>query len=257
MAKNKKRLFNKKSKIKLYLTKITYVIKKNKVSKYIIYLGILFIFTVSIQLYLREKKVVSILPSGKKSKITSSTQVKRKVNIDLGHFPIRGNKVAKVTIIEFADFRCPYCKMSFSQIEPKLFKDYVNTGKAKFAFRQFVKLGPASEIAANAAECANDQGKFWEIHDYLFQYQPLEKDVSMYTVENLTVIAGRLGLDTYRFGSCLSKNRDNRRVTGDYKSGEEAGVYGTPTFFINGKMIVGAKPYSEFQTVINQSLNSN
>ena len=94
-----------------------------------------------------------------------------KVNVALGHFPVKGDAKAKVTIVEFADFRCPFCEQFFTNTEPQIFKDYVDTGKVKYAFRNFAFLGPASVTAADASECANDQGKFWEYYDYLFTHQ--------------------------------------------------------------------------------------
>jgi len=177
--------------------------------------------------------------------------------VDNGHFPVRGNANAPVTIVEFADFRCPYCKQIEDNVMPSLQKDYIDTGKVKLYFRQYDFLGPASTIAANAAECANDQGKFWDMHDYLYKNQPDETDTSMYTTDNLTTIAGQLGLDTTQFNSCLSANTDNQKVTDDMTAGQKAGVSGTPTFYINGTQLVGAEPYSVFQQTIDAALKKS
>lgn len=177
-----------------------------------------------------------------------------KVNVATGHFPIMGQKNAKVTVIEFADLRCPFCEQFFTQTEPQLIKDYVDTGKVQFYFRSYAFLGPASTVAANAAECANDQGKFWTFHDYMYKNQPSETDTSMYTVDNLTNIAGQLGMDTTKFHDCLNNNADNANVNKDFSDGQAAGVSGTPTFFVDGTPLVGAQPYSAFQTLINQEL---
>ncbi|MGI0063004.1 MAG: DsbA family protein, partial [Nitrosotalea sp.] len=178
-------------------------------------------------------------------------------HVDNGHFPARGDANAKVTIVEFADFRCPYCKQVEDNVMPQLQKDYIDTGKVKLYFRQYDFLGPASTVAANAAECANDQGEFWQYHDYLYKNQPDETDTSMYTVDNLTTIAGQLGLDTNQFNSCLSANTDNQKVTDDMTAGQKAGVSGTPTFYINGTQLVGAEPYSVFQTTIDAALKKS
>lgn len=177
-----------------------------------------------------------------------------KVNVGVGHLPPQGNKNAKVKIIEFADLRCPYCREFFQDTESQIIKNYVDTGKAVFYFRHYDFLGPASTVAANAAECANDQGKFWAMHDYLYKNQPDESDTSMYNTTDLTNIAGQLGMDTTKFSTCLSANADNNKVTQDFNDGQAAGVSGTPTFFINGTMLVGAQPYSAFQTAIDQAL---
>lgn len=179
-----------------------------------------------------------------------------KVNVANGHFPIKGDKNAKVTIVEFADFRCPFCEQVFTNVEPQLLKDYVDTGKVQFYFRQFPFLGPASNVAADAAECANDQNKFWEFHDYLYKNQPNETDTSMYNTDTLTQDAINLGMNGDQFKSCLSGKTDDSKAMADYADGQKAGVSGTPTFFINGQMLVGAQPYSAFQTAINQAITA-
>jgi protein-disulfide isomerase len=177
-----------------------------------------------------------------------------KVNVANGHFPIKGNANAKVTIVEFADFRCPFCEQYFTQTEPQIVKDYVDTGKVKLAFRQYAFLGPASVIAADAAECANDQGKFWEFHDYLYKNQPAETDTSMYNTDSLTQAAVSLGMNGDTFRSCLDGKKDDSKAAADLADGQKAGVTGTPTFIVNGTSLVGAQPYSAFKTVIDQEL---
>jgi protein-disulfide isomerase len=175
-------------------------------------------------------------------------------NLSLGHFPSVGNKDAKVHIVEFADLRCPFCEQFFTQTEPQIIKNYVDTGKATFSFRQYAFLGPASTVAANAAECAQDQNKFWEFHDYMYKNQPDESDTSMYNTDSLTTVAGTLGMDTNKFRDCLANNTDSGRVNKDFSEGQTAGVSGTPTIFVNGIPVVGAQPYSAFQQIIDQEL---
>ena len=171
-----------------------------------------------------------------------------------GHLPIKGNSDAKVTLIEFADFRCPFCERYFTQTEPQIIKNYVDTGKVKIAYRHYAFLGPASTIAANASECANDQGKFWEYHDYLFKNQPPETDTSMYNTDTLTKAAVGMGMDGDKFRKCLDTQADNAKVQQDLADGNKAGVTGTPAFFINGTFISGAQPYSDFQQAIDAVL---
>ncbi len=178
----------------------------------------------------------------------------QKVNVGNGDFPALGNKDAKVTIVEFADFRCPFCEKFFTDTESQIIKDYVNTGKAKFYFRQFAFLGDASVVAANAAECANDQGKFWEFHDYLYKNQPSESDTSMYNTDTLTQAAAGLGMNADQFKTCLSTKKFDSRASKDLSEGQAAGVSGTPTIFVNGVAVVGAQPYSAFKTLIDQAL---
>lgn len=178
----------------------------------------------------------------------------QKQNVTSGHFPVKGNAGAKVKIIEFADFRCPFCERFFSQTEPQLIKDYVDTGKASIYFRQYPFLGPASVVAANAAECANDQGKFWDFHDYLYKNQPAETDTSLFTTAGMTQIATTLGMDGTQFSSCLDGKTDDAKAQADLADGQKAGVNGTPTFFVNGTPLVGAQPYAAFKTLIDAEL---
>lgn len=183
----------------------------------------------------------------------SASEVLKKMT--MGHFPIKGNKDAKVTIVEFADFRCPFCEKFFTDTEPKILKDYVDTGKAKFVFRNYAFLGPASTVAANAIECANDQGKFWEMYDYLYKNQPPESDITMYTTDGLTTgAATAVGLNTDQFRSCLDTNKFDKNQAADLAEGQSIGVSGTPTFYINGVQLVGAQPYASIKAVIDQEL---
>lgn len=184
-------------------------------------------------------------------------QPAQKQNVAVGHFPVKGNQDAKVTIVEFADFRCPFCEQFFTNTESQVFKDYVNSGKVKFAFRQFPFLGPASNVAADAAECANDQGKFWEFHDFLYKNQPSETDTSMYNTDTLTQDAVSLGMNGDQFRSCLDNKTDDSKAQADYNDGQKANVSGTPTFFINGTPLVGAEPYSAFQQAIEAALKQS
>lgn len=179
----------------------------------------------------------------------------QKQNVDVGHLPLQGNPNAKLKIVEFGDFRCPFCDRFFKDTLPQLQKDYIDTGKVSFYFRHYQFLGPASVVAGNAAECANEQGKFWVFHNYLYENQPPESDTSLYTTDKLTPIAGQLGLNADQFRSCLDSKKYDKNISDDLAAGQKAGVSGTPTVFINGLPIVGAQPYSAFKTVIDQELS--
>lgn len=174
--------------------------------------------------------------------------------VGVGHFPIKGNANAKVTVVEFADFRCPFCEKVFTDVEPQLMKDYVDTGKVKFAFRQYQFLGAASVTAGNAVECAQEQNHFWDMYDYLYKNQPPESDTSMYTADNLSQIAGTLGMDQGQFKSCMDTSKYQKNVDADMADGQKVSVTATPTFFINGKQILGAQPYASFKTLIDAAL---
>jgi protein-disulfide isomerase len=177
-----------------------------------------------------------------------------KVNVAIGGFPVQGNKDAKVTIIEFADFRCPFCEQFFTNTLPQITTDYINTGKVKFAFRNFAFLGPASTVADDASECANDQGKFWDFYNYLYKNQPAETDTTMYNTDTLTQAAVSLGMDDSKFRTCLDNKTDDAKAAKDMSDGQAAGVSGTPTFFINGTSVVGAQPYAAIKAIIDQEL---
>lgn len=179
-----------------------------------------------------------------------------KQNVSVGDYPPKGDKNAKVTIVAFEDFRCPFCEKLFSNVLPQLQKDYIDTGKVKLYYRNYQFLGPASVIAGNAGECANDQGKFWQFHDYMYKNQPSESDTSIYTSPILSQIAGQLGMDSTKFKDCLDSKKFDKNVSQDLADGQKAGVSGTPTLFINGQPIVGAQPYSAFKTIIDQELTN-
>ncbi|OGH37579.1 MAG: hypothetical protein A3B44_02570 [Candidatus Levybacteria bacterium RIFCSPLOWO2_01_FULL_38_21] len=177
-----------------------------------------------------------------------------KVNVGEGHLPVLGNKNAKITIIEFADFQCPFCKTFFKDAKPNIIKDYVDNGKAKFAFRHYAFLGQESNFAAEASECANEQGKFWEYHDYLYNHQGPENS-GAFAKDKLIGFAKDMGLNTDQFSSCLSSDKYAKQVSDDLSAGQKAGVSGTPTTFVNGQSVVGAQPYSAFKTLIDQELS--
>jgi len=203
--------------------------------------------------YLEKNQALNLQPVAQNAQPTAAV-AGQKVNVSAGHFPVQGDKNAKVTIIEFADFRCPFCEQFFTNTEPQLIKDYVDTGKVKLAFRNFAFLGPASTVAADASECANDQGKFWDFYNYLYKNQPAETDTTMYNTDTLTQAAVSLGMNDSKFRSCLDNKTGDANAAKDMADGQAAGVSGTPTFFINGISLVGAQPYSAFKTIIDQEL---
>lgn len=180
-------------------------------------------------------------------------QVGAKVDVSNGDLPVMGNKNAKVKVVEFADFQCPFCKQWFSDVEPNLINDYVKTGKIAFYWRDYPFLGQESNLAANAARCANEQGKFWEFHDYLYNHQGQENS-GAFSADNLKQFGAAIGLNTDQFNSCVDSGKYNTAAQKDLSDGQKAGVTGTPTIFINGQSIVGAQPYSAFKALIDQEL---
>lgn len=175
------------------------------------------------------------------------------VDVDPGHLPVLGDKNAPVTVIEFADFQCPFCKRWFDTVEPELKKEYIDTGKVKMYYRHYAFLGDESTWAAEASECANEQGKFWEYHDYLYENQGGENQGD-FSKENLKNFAVQVGVDADQFNSCFDSEKYAQKVKDDLEQGQKAGVQGTPSTFINGIMIDGAQPYANFKTQIDQEL---
>ncbi len=165
----------------------------------------------------------------------------------------KGNAAAKVTVVEFADYQCPFCKRYHDAVGPDLLKEYVDSGKISFVYKHSAFLGQESVWAAQAAECAADQGKFWEYHDLLFAKQNGE-NVGLFTKDKLISYAKEIGLDSAKFDPCLQNDETLQRVVDDTTEGRQVGVSGTPTFFINGKPLVGAQPLSAFQSQIDSLL---
>jgi protein-disulfide isomerase len=162
--------------------------------------------------------------------------------------PSRGPEGAKVTIVEFSDFQCPFCGRAYETVE-QVMQTYA--GKVRLVFRNFpLSFHPYAQKAAEASMCANEQGKFWNYYEALFKNQ------QKLTVPDLKEQAKGLGLDTAKFDKCLDSNEKAKLVQTDQEAGGKAGVTGTPAFFINGVMLSGALPLDEFKRVIDQELAS-
>ena len=181
-----------------------------------------------------------------------------KVDVKQGQLPPLGNKNAKVTIVEFTDFQCPFCKRFFDDALVSIKKEYIDTGKAKLAIRHFplTAIHPNAFAAGEASECANEQGKFWEYHDLLFKDQTKWESQTGNDAKNTFISSAEgLGLNSGVFTSCLSSGKYKANVDKDLSDGQTAGVSGTPTFYINGQQLVGAQPLASFKTVIDQELS--
>ena len=176
--------------------------------------------------------------------------------------PVVGNKNAKITIIEFADFQCPFCQKFFQETYPQIKSKYIDNGLIKMEFRHFplTQIHKNAQIASVAAECANQQGKFWEYHDLLYKNSKADgtglnsADLKKYA-DSLGLNAGTLGFAKNKFNQCLDSNATLKIVQSDLSEGSKDGVTGTPTFFINGKKVVGALPFEQFQTAIESAIS--
>lgn len=170
-----------------------------------------------------------------------------RVEVEADGHPSKGPADAPVTIVEFSDFECPFC----SRVLPTLDQVMDKYGdKVRLVFRQFplVSIHPRAFKAAEASLCADDQGKFWEMHDAMFREQRNLGD------EQLKEKAARLGLDTETFNDCLDSGRYEKQVNDDLRDGQKLGVTGTPAAFINGRFLSGAVPYDEFARLIEEEL---
>lgn len=160
----------------------------------------------------------------------------------------RGPATAPVTILEWSDFQCPFCR----EVQPvlgRLLAEFPDT--VRLVFKDFpLRSHEMAVPAALAARCAGAQGRFWEYHDMLFVAQPA------FAREDLIGYARRLGLDTTRFGECLDRAAPRDAVMADQREGREAGVRATPTFFVNGRKIEGAVPIEEFRDAIRSALRA-
>lgn len=162
--------------------------------------------------------------------------------------PSKGPEAAPVTLVEFADFECPYCGGLFPTLQ-KIEADYKD--KLRVIYIQFPlsSIHPHAEKAAEAALCANDQGKFWQMHDEMFS------DQTNLTVDDLKQKASHLNLDVATFNTCIDGGKYLAQIKTDLAEGVEAGVGGTPAMFVNGRFLEGNQPYSEIQRLIEDELH--
>jgi protein-disulfide isomerase len=163
---------------------------------------------------------------------------------------IRGNKDAKVTLIEYSDYECPYCQKHEETIA-QLLKDYPKDIRLVYRYFPLSSIHPDAQRAAVAAECAAKQNKFWEMHDKLFQLG----DAQTLDATSIKNAAKNLGLNTTDFDKCLDGNETLTVVNAEYQDGVNAGVSGTPATFVNGQMVEGAVPYANFKTIIDGLLS--
>ena len=181
------------------------------------------------------------------------------VTMSVGDGPSLGSEDAPVTIVEFSDYQCPYCKKHFTNTLSAIKTSYIDRGKVRYVFRNFPldSIHPHARKAAEAAHCAGDQGKYWDMHDVMFQNQDaLETD-------NLRDFAKTMQLDPKAFNTCLDEDQYAKKVEADVAAGSAIGVTGTPKFFIgrtkpDGTMVAtvmkGAQPASAFSLVIDRLL---
>jgi len=171
------------------------------------------------------------------------------VNVSVDDDPFRGEKDAPVTIVAFEDFQCPFCGRLNTDTVPKLIEQYIKTGKLRYVFRDYpLPFHQFAQKAHEAGECADDQGKFWEMHKELYA------NMSALDVPNLKTYAGKIGLNQSKFDQCLDSGKHKDEVQKDYTEGSSYGVSGTPTLYVNGRQVVGAQPLASFTSIIDEEL---
>ncbi len=159
---------------------------------------------------------------------------------------IRGDENAPVTLVEWSDFECSYCGR-LTPILEQVLEDY--DGQVRLIYRHFpLSFHTTAQKAAEAAECAGDQGKFWEMHDIMFENQ------SALQVDDLKGYAVELGMNATTFNDCLDSSKYEEKVGNDFDEGVAAGVQGTPATFVNGTLVSGAQPYESFAATIDAAL---
>lgn len=174
--------------------------------------------------------------------------------------PVLGSENAPITMIEFGDYQCFYCNHFFHNTEPDIVKNYIDTGKVKMYFKDFTIIGQDSVTAANAAHCAQEQGKFWEYHDTLYNNWAGE-NTGWASTTNLEQFAKQIGLNQDQFDQCMAQTRYIQIIRNSVSDANNLGLTGTPDFFIIGPgnsvtKVVGAQPYQVFDEIFKSKLQS-
>ena len=169
--------------------------------------------------------------------------------------PILGDPNAPITIVEFGDYQCFYCNKFFHDTEHQIHDNYIKTGKAKLVFKDFTIIGPDSVVAAHAAHCADEQGKFWEYHDTLYNNWNGENN-GWASAQNQLKFAQQVGLDETKFTECMNSEKYTEKIQASSEDAKTLGLTGTPAFFVigpNNKIVKvpGAQPYDVFANILD------
>lgn len=175
------------------------------------------------------------------------------VDVSIDDDAIKGDKNAPVTIVEFSDYECPFCARFYKNTLPQIQSEYIDTGKVRLIFRDFpLSFHRNARPASMAAECVREQGgddAYYAYHDAIFENQ-----TAGLGAENLKKWAVEVGAEEGAFTECLESEKYGAEVDKDFADGQAAGVSGTPGFFINGRKVSGAQPFSVFKTIIDEEL---
>jgi len=172
--------------------------------------------------------------------------------------PLLGNPNAPILLVEFGDYQCHFCNVHFHNTEHKLMENFIQTGKVKMIFKDFTIIGPDSINAAHGAHCADDQGKFWDYHDILYNNWTGENN-GWASSDNLLKFAQEIGLDVDEWSDCMIESRHSQIIKDSSSDARDLGITGTPAFFVIGPenkitKISGAQPFEYFEQVFNTEL---
>jgi protein-disulfide isomerase len=167
-----------------------------------------------------------------------------------------GNADAPVVVVEYGDYQCPACGRFASTVKPKIVEEFVNSGQVRFVFRSFQFIGEESQWAAEAAECANEQGKYWEYYDKLYSSQAGE-NAGAFQKENLEGFAAELGLQTEQFNQCLASGKYTEKVNTETLEAQNLGLRSTPSLLVNGELVEGGGQYEVLSAKIRQALSQS
>jgi protein-disulfide isomerase len=185
----------------------------------------------------------------------------QKVEVSADDDPWLGSEDAKVTVIEFSDYQCPFCRKYWTESYPQLKEEYIDTGKIKYVFRDFpLGFHPSATLASVAGNCVAEQkgnDGYFEFHDIAFSEQAKQGQGTIQFTEDdvMSWVEQIDGIDKTKFDQCYNDPAQKAEVDADLAAGTQAGVSGTPSFFINGEMLVGAQPYSVIKATIEKALN--
>jgi protein-disulfide isomerase len=206
--------------------------------------------------------VASIVAAGVSAAMLGGNDQNTRYSVDTSKgSPVLGSESAPVTIIEFGDYQCPFCQRWNQNTKPLIEQSYINEGKAKLVFVDLPIIGQDSITAHAGSYCADEQGLYWQYHDFVYKNQGHENDGWTNAVNLKTMVSQIDGLDSQAFDQCLDSKKYEDRVRENGKIASKAGARSTPSFIIIGQdgkatQVTGAQPYETFQMIIDEKLAS-
>jgi protein-disulfide isomerase len=209
---------------------------------------------ISLAVWYRTRSDLEVIRDSQRALFSEIASVRRSAVIDLSGAPMAGSPSAVVTLVEFSDYECPFCIRHFQQTMPEVSENYIKTGRIRYAFRDFPvdQLHPEAIRAHEAAHCAGEQSKFWDLHTKLFTAP------GTHTPQNLEARAGEAGLDLTAYRACIASGRTTASIRANAAEAIDLGASGTPAFFVGvldratnqvkvTQAITGAQPFSVFE----------